>query len=404
MRLPRSPPKGYDHTVATDPVSHRRVPVVSRHAAAIVGVGSTAQGELPGMSANEIAVQAVALALADASLTKHDVDGLITCRNLGTRDGIDEQIGQLLGLNPKYSATLDYGTGNFSLHLGVMAIMAGFAETIVLTYGTNQRSRGANFAIAMGGGADLATIAGLVHIAGPAAMAFRRHQHLYGTTEEQLGGVAVAQREWAQRNPLAIFRQQLSIDDYLAAPYLVEPLRRADLTMISDGGAAIVLTTAQRAHDSPNTPIYVAGMAEHAALRADANPDNLMRPWLADVADRLWRSSGLGPADMDLLYIQDATSVWVLQMLESYGFCKTGEAGPFIADGHTRPGGSLPVNTNGGQLSESYLWGWLHLCEAVRQLRGDCGDRQVPHADTALDCSSHDFLKGAASILTTHPR
>jgi acetyl-CoA acetyltransferase len=203
-------------------------------------------------------------------------------------------------------------------------------------------------------------------------------------------------------NPLAIFRKPLTIDDYLAADPLVAPLRRADLTMISDGGAAIVLTTAERAADRASKPVYVLGMAEHAALRADQNPDNLLRPWLGEVAQRLWSGTGLGPQDIDALYIQDATSVWVLQMLEWYGFCGVGEAGAFLAEGHTRPGGSLPVNTNGGQLSESYMWGWLHLCEAVRQLRGEAGERQVPGAEIALDCSSHDFLKGAASILSTH--
>lgn len=370
--------------------------------AAIVGVGTTAQGEIPGKTANEIAVDAVALALADAGLTKADVDGLITCRNLHNREGIDEQIGHLLGLNPTYSATLDYGTGNFSLHLGVMALMAGMAETIVLTYGTNQRSLRTNFGTAVGGGADMKTTAGLVHVAGPAAMAFRRHQRLYGTTEEQLGWVSVAQREWAKLNPLAIFQDPLSIGEYMAMPYMVEPLRRPDLTMISDGGAALILTTAERAADRPKTPVYVRAIAEQTALRSDQNPDNLMRPWISDVARRLWASSGLTPDDVDALYIQDATSVWVLQMLEWFGFCPVGEAGPFLTEGNTRPGGSLPVNTNGGQLSESYMWGWLHLCEAVRQLRGECDERQINGAETALDCSTHDFLKGAASLLSTH--
>jgi acetyl-CoA acetyltransferase len=369
---------------------------------AIVGVGTTPQGELPGLSANEIAVDAIELALEDAGLEKSDVDGLITCKNLRSNIGTDEQIGSLAGLNPKYSATLDYGTGNFSLHLAVMAVTTGLASTVVLTYGTNQRSSKMNFGLPVGGGADMSAAAGLVHVAGPAAMAFRRHQHLYGTTEEQLGWVSVAQREWAQLNPLAIFKKPLTIDDYLNSPYMVEPLRRSDLTMISDGGAAIVLTSADRARDLRKKPVYVLGMAEQTALRGEQNPDNMLRPWLGDVAGRLWESSGLTPADTDLLYVQDATSVWVLQMLEWYGFCKPGEAGPFLAEGHTRPGGSLPLNTNGGQLSESYMWGWLHLCEAVRQLRGEGGERQVPGAEVAVDCSSHDFLKGAASILSTH--
>lgn len=367
---------------------------------AIVGVGSTAQGQLPDRSANDIAAEAIQLALDDAGLTKDDVDGLITCRNLQGRACIDEQVGQLLGLNPSYSATLDYGTGNFSLHLGVMAICAGLATTVVLAYGTNQRSQRIGFGNTVGGGAEFAAAAGLVHVAGPAALAFRRHQHLYGTTERQLGYVAVAQREWAALNPSAIFRDPMTIDDYLAQPYLAEPLRRADLTMVSDGGAALVLTTADRAHDRPKPAVVVAGMAERTALRGYQNPDNLMRPWLAATAQDLWRTTGIGPGDVDALYVQDATSVWVLQMLEAYGMCGVGEAGAFLEEGHTRPGGRLPVNTNGGQLSESYMWGWLHLCEAVRQLRGECGDRQIPHPRFALDCSSHDFLKAAATLLT----
>lgn len=367
---------------------------------AIVGVGTTTQGELPGRSANDIAAEAIQLALDDAGLTKADVDGLITCRNLRTRNGIDEQVGQMIGLNPAFSATLDYGTGNFSLHLGVMAIVSGLASTVVLCYGTNQRTEKVSFGRAVGGAQDMSTVAGFVHVAGPAAMAFRRHQHLYGTTEEQLGWVAVAQREWASKNPLSIFRDPLTIEDYMASPYIVEPLRRPDLTMISDGGAALILTSAERAESLRNKPVYVVGIAEQTALRADQNPDNLMRPWLGDVARRLWSSSGYTPEDIDLLYVQDATSVWVLQMLEWYGFCGLGEGGPFLAEGRTRPGGSLPVNTNGGQLSESYMWGWLHLSEAVRQLRGQCGERQVDDAQVALDCSSHDFLKGAASILS----
>jgi acetyl-CoA acetyltransferase len=373
-----------------------------RGATAIIGVGTTEQGELPGKTANEIAADAVKSALANAGVGKEEVDGLITCRSEETGEGVDEQIGHLLGINPKFGATLEYGTSNFSLHLGVMAIVTGLASTVVLTYGTNQRSVRTDFGGPVGGGGEWAALAGLVHVAGPAAMAFRRHQHLYGTTEEQLGWVSVAQREWARMNPLAIFRQPLTIDQYLAEPYVVAPLRRADLTMISDGGAAIVLTDSGRASRLHAKPVYVLGMAEQSAFRAGQNADNLMRPWLGDVAARLWESSRLAPSDVDILYVQDATSVWVLQMLEWFGFCGLGEGGPFVAEGRTRPGGSLPVNTNGGQLSESYMWGWLHLCEAVRQLRGECGIRQVRHAEVALDCSSHDFLKGAASILSVH--
>ena len=369
---------------------------------AIVGIGATEQGEIPGETGNQLAVRAAVLALADAGIGKLAIDGLVTCKppRSAENGGIDEDVGFMLGINPAFSTTLEYGACGFSLHLAAMAIEAGLASTVLLTYGSNQRSSRSSFSSPVGGSGDWASLAGFVHVAGPASMAARRHMALYGTTEEQLAWVSVAQREWAQRNPRAIFREPMTINDYLASPYIVAPLRRADLTMISDGGTAIILTRADKAADFRSAPVYLAGMAQQSAMRNDQNPDKLMRPWIADIAKRVYAEAGLGPADMDVAYLQDATSVWVLQQLEWYGFCPVGEAGPFLAEGHTRPGGSLPVNTNGGQLSEAYMWNWMHLYECVQQLRGEAGDRQVAGAEVALHAQTHDFFKGAATVLT----
>jgi acetyl-CoA acetyltransferase len=370
-----------------------------RGATAIVGVGTTPQGELPGLTADEVAANAFALALADAGITKDDVDGLITGKSYGGQ-GIDTELGRALGLNPRYSATLDYGTCNFSLHLAVMAIASGLARTVAIMYGTNQRTAGNRFTGAAGAGSGAFEPHGFVNIAGAAAMAFRRHAHLYGTTEEQLGHVAVNQRANARLNPLAIFTDELGIDDYLAAPYLVEPLRRADVCMISDGGACLIVRARELADDGLHVPVDVLGIDQTTGLRQLQNPDNLMRPWVRDLIG-VYDRAGVSRSDIDLLYVQDPTSVWVLQMLEWFGFCPEGESGRFVADGHTRLTGSLPVNTNGGQLSESYLWGWLHLCEAVRQLRGECGDRQVGGSQVAQYVSTKGFEKAATSILGT---
>jgi acetyl-CoA acetyltransferase len=376
------------------PLPPERTPV-------IIGVGNTPQGELPNRSADLICVQAIEQALSDAHVGKSDVNGLVTCKPLGTDEGTDERIAQLLGINPDFGSTLHYGTANFSANLAAMAIASGLADVLVLAYGTNQRTRRVSFGRNIGrSGGDLAARVGFVHVAGPAAMAFRRHQRLYGTTEEELGAVAVAQRVWARLNPLAIFQDPLSMADYLASPYLVEPLRRHDLTMISDGGAALVMTTQSRAAEYAQTPVHIRAIAEGTGLRAMQNESYFERSWIREIATRLWRNARLDPADIDLLYIQDPTSVWVIQMLEMFGFCGPGEGAAFVASGATLPGGSLPLNTNGGQLSESYLWGWLHLCEAVRQLRGECADRQVLDPHLALCCSSHDFLKGAALVLS----
>jgi acetyl-CoA acetyltransferase len=377
---------------------------MQRETTAIIGVGATEQGEIPDQSADQIAVRAAVAAIEDAGIDKSAIDGLVTCKPLRSpvRAGIDEDIGQMLGINPAFATTLEYGACAFSMHVAAGAIMSGLATTVLLTYGTNQRSQRSSFSVPVGGTSDWASLAGFVHVAGPAAMAAKRHMHLYGTTEEQLGWVAVAQREWAVDNPIAIFRTPMTIEDYLGSPYVVEPLRRADLTMISDGGTAVIMTSARTAERVHPKPVHVLAMAQQSALRSDQNKDKLMRPWIGDIAGRLYDQAGIGPADIDLAYMQDATSVWVLQMLEWYGFCKEGEAGPFLADGHTRPGGSLPLNTHGGQLSESYMWNWMHLYEAVRQLRGECGERQIPGPEVALHAQTHDFFKGAASILATH--
>jgi len=363
---------------------------------AIVGVGATAQGEHPGSSGDDLALEAARLALRDAGIDKAAVDGLVTCHS-NAGQGVDTRIGEMLGINPAYSATLDYGTCNFSLHLAAMAIASGMAETILLCYGTNQRSRRRDFGVAAAGG-DLAAPHGLVHIAGPAALALARHQYEHGTTEEQFAHIAVAQRAWAQLNPGAIFREPLSLDDHARQPYLVAPLRRADVTMISDGGAAVVMTAADRAGEHPRPPVFLLAMAQHTGLALGGGPLSFPREFMRPVAAAVYERAGMTAADIDALYIQDPTAVWVLQMLEHYGFCPPGEAGPFLAEGHTYPGGDPPLNTNGGQLSEAYMWGWLHVCEAVRQLRGECGERQVVGARVAMYCSTMAFLKAAATI------
>lgn len=366
---------------------------------AIVGVGHTEQGELPGRSPELLSVQALKAAMADAGIDRSAVDGLVTCKSIQGLN-VDTAVGPLLGMNPRYSQSLDYGTCNFSIHLAVQAIVTGMASTVALCYGANARSVRHPFGAP---DATMAGAAGLMHIAGPAALALQRHKALYGTTDEQFGWIAVSEREWAGMNPLALFREPMSMEDYLAKPYMVEPLRREDVTMLSDGGVSLILTDAERVDEFPNRPVYVLGMAEQSAIRGEHTPDYLMRGFLAHAAAQLWGSTGLGPEDVDVLYIQNPTAVWVLQMLEHYGFAPLGEAGPWLAEGHTRPGGDLPLNTNGGQLSESYMWGWLHVVEAVRQLRGEAGPRQVADAALALYCSTQIWLKGGASLLCTHP-
>ncbi|WP_238005743.1 thiolase family protein [Dactylosporangium sp. AC04546] len=366
---------------------------------AIVAAGNSAQGTIPGLSADELAVEGLRITLAESGIDKSAIDGLITCKSYGGF-GIDTEIGRLAGLNPAYSATLDYGTCNFSLHLACAVIDAGLASVVAIVYGTNQRSAGNRFSHPLGR-QDEASVYGFLNVAGPAAMAFRRHQHLYGTTEADLARIAVSQRAYAADNPLAIFRDPLTVEDYLEMPYLVAPLRRPDVCMISDGAACLIVARADRARELTDRPVHVMGVAQQSGLRDRQNADQWMRPWIRQVAERVYPAAGIGRDGIDALYIQDPTSVWVLQMLEYYGFVEAGGVGEAFARGDVGFGGKLPLNTNGGQLSEAYMWGFLHLCEAVRQLRGDAGPRQIEGLRTAQYCSTFGFMKAASTILST---
>jgi len=366
---------------------------------AIVGIGHTPQGELPGQTPELNSVLAIKEALKDAGIDRSGLDGLITCKSVQNTNA-DIQVGPLLGINPRYSQTLDYGTCNFSIHLAIQAIVTGMADTIALCYGANARSARFPFGASS---PTLAGVSGLMHVGGPAALALQRYKSLYGMTDEEFGWIAVGSREWAQRNPNALFRTPMSMEDYLNMEYLIEPLRRPDITMLSDGGVSVILTSAERAADFPNKPIYILGMSEASQIRGEFTPDYLNREFLIGASDEIWSKTGMSPADIDALYIQDPTAFWVLQMLELFGFAPIGEGGRWLAEGHTRPGGSLPLNTNGGQLSESYMWGWMHIVEAVRQLRGEAGpERQVTGAETAMYLSTQTWLKGGASIIATH--
>lgn len=375
------------------------MPADIRGKVAIVGIGHTRHGEWPGTSPELLSVLAIKEALKDAGIDRGSIDGLITCKSVqGTNREID--VGPLLGINPRYAQTLDYGTCNFSLHLAVQAIVTGMADTIVLAYGANARTMRFPFGAAS---PTLGGASGLMHVGGPAAMALQRHKALYGTTDEEFGWIAVGSREWAQKNPNALFREPMSMEQYLAEPYMIEPLRRQDVTMLSDGGVALVLTSAERAADYQTRPVYLLGMSEQSQIRGEFDSDYLDRTWMGQSARQIWNQTGMTPAEIDLLYIQDPTAVWILQMIEQYGFAPVGEAGRWLAEGHSRPGGKLPINTHGGQLCESYMWGWMHIVEAVRQLRGEAGpDRQVNGAEIALYCSTYAWFKGGASIIATH--
>jgi acetyl-CoA acetyltransferase len=362
--------------------------------AAIVGFGVASQQGQPGWRAEDYAAEATRHALADAGIGKDRINGLITCKALNGAGG-DLAMGRVLGLNPGYSASLDYGTCNFSIHFATMVLASGLADTILLTYGTDQGSTGGDFSRY---GNEELHHAMIDPIGTMAAMMFRRYQHLYGVSERDLGSVAVAQRAWARLNPLALQQAPLSIDDYLAQPYYIAPIRGPDLAGFSDGGAALIMTSLEHARDFPHIPVRIAGMAQTAPLRNLQNPNNLERPWMRGIAERALGGAGIGRDDLDLLMIQDPASVWVLQMLEAMGFAEPGGAATMIAAGETSPGGRLPLNTSGGHLSERYMWGWFHIVEIIRQLRAQAGARQIKGAKLAMHASTMAAQKGSATV------
>ena len=367
--------------------------------AAIVGIGAVGPQWGGGWRSEDYALAAARNALTDAGIDKSRVDGLITCKTLSGGGG-DIVMGRLLGLNPGYAATLDYGTCNFSIHLAAMAISAGLADTVLLTYGTNQGSGQGSFA----GYGNHDIHHGMVDPIGSlAALMFRRRQHRYGETEADLGAVLVAQSRWAALNPSALHAEPVTINSYMAEPHYIAPIRKRDIAGFDDGGVALVMTSTERARDFPHPTIALAGMAQVAPLRNLQNDNNLERRWMGEVSSRALATADLSRDALDVLMIQDASSVWVLQMLEAMGFAEPGGAGAMIAAGETSPGGRLPLNTSGGHLCESYMWGWLHIVEIVRQLRGAAGLRQVAGACTAMHASTMVAQKGSASVFRRTP-
>ena len=355
----------------------------------VAGIGSTDYGAL-GRTADDLAGEALRAALDDAGLAATQIDGLLTHR-------VDsyEALAAEHGLDPHWTAQLPPEgrmTGP-AIQLAATAIRDGQCHTVAVVYGNDGRTRGATYGAGNSGSTAagegygttpaLTTPYGMTSPGAFSALMLQRHRYLYGTTDEQLGTVATTFRAQAGLNPQALRRQPLALEDYLAARYIVEPLRLLDYCQINDGGVALVLTTADRAHDLPKRPVHVLGAAQRARLTgSDLPPEDFWAAALSEVGNAVLRAADRDRADVDALMAYDNFSPNVLFTLEGLGWCQPGEAGEWIADGRIGLGGELPCNTSGGQLSEGYLQGWGLVAEAVRQLRGECGARQVVGART----------------------
>ena len=350
--------------------------------AAVAGVGTTRYGRLPEWDAYDLGMDALSSALDDAGLGFEDIDAVIV-----NRIPDYQRFCEIAGIDPAY-VTISPGHGRFTgicIDTAISLVMSGRARTVALVYGNNGRSAGvayggADDSYGSGGGALWfpygMTSPGAFH-----ALMMRRHMELYGTRPEQLAEVAITFRHHASLNPGAVMRDEITLDDYMNARWICEPLRLFDYCLINDGGVALIITTPEHARDLKAPPVYIRGSALRTSFVGSMfPPEDFWHAPLADVAARAFGDAGLSREDMSALMIYDNFAPTVLFSLEGLGYCGVGEAGPFVAEGPLRLGGRYPTNTSGGHLSESYMQGWALNVEAVRQLRGTCGERQVEGA------------------------
>ena len=352
------------------------------HAVAVAGVGLTPFGRLPGHTTYDLGAWALREALADSGLSRTDLDGLIVSRIPDY-----QRMGEMLGIDPRYAAVTP-GQGRMSgasIQMAAMAITAGMAHTVALVYGNDGRSVGETYGGAAdrygGGGAGQWFPYGMTSPGAMHAMMFRRHMHEFGSTSEQLAEVSVTFRRHALLNPGAVMRTPVTVADHQASRMVAAPLHLLDYCLINDGGAALILTTADRARNLRHPPVFIRGMGQATAL-ADSNmpPEDFWYAPMQSAARDVLRTADVTREDLDALMIYDNFTPTVLFSLEGFGFCARGESGPFVQSGALALGGRYPSNTDGGHLSNSYMQGWALNVEAVRQLRGECGERQVPGA------------------------
>jgi len=362
-----------------------------RGSAAIVGAATFGCGEAPGYTDMELLAASARAAVADAGLRMSDIDGLCTASASATMWSMP--VVEYLGLRPSYIDGTMIGGSSFIAHLlpAMRALQSGQCNAVLVCYGSAQRTAafGRKEVVASRRFLDPQPYETPYQPMMPLsayALAAARHMHQYGTTRRQLAEVAVAARAWAQRNPEAFMRGPLSIDDVLGARMVSDPLTVRDSCLVTDGGGAYVLVRAERAADLPRTPVYVLGNGTAVWNRQISSMQDLTVTAARDSGRAAFAMAGLKPADIDVVQLYDAFTINVLLFLEDLGFCAKGEAGAFVENGGIGPGGRLPVNTNGGGLSCVHpgMYGIFALIEAVRQLRGEGGDRQVAGATTAL--------------------
>jgi acetyl-CoA acetyltransferase len=376
---------------------------------AIAGLGITQQGKIYGRTARQFAAEAVRLAVADSGLDLVDVDGLIVSGGVTAGVGVDLQ--SQLGLTDLKLLTAMQGFGSTAAQMvqyASMAVQSGMAHTIAVVWADDplkEKSRaGAAYTSrsAAHGWRGITASSGIDSPNVLYALAARRHMKRFGTTQDQLGHIAVAQRQWAQLNPMAQFYgKPLTLDEYHSSRYIAEPFHLYDCCVVSNGGVAIVVTSLERARELRQPPVRVLGWAQaHPGRAGIRDLDFGLVSGAAESGPSALRMADTTIDEIDVAEIYDCYTFTALLTLEDYGFFPKGEAGPAVAEpGMIGPDGQLKVNTGGGELSAFYMWGMTPLYEAVVQVRGHGGPRQVEKHDRVMVSGNGGILAYHATLI-----
>lgn len=372
-----------------------------RGSAAIVGVAESDLGEVAaGMTAVDLMAQGISRALFDCGLSLANVDGVFAAATQSRMASM--ALCEYLGIQPKYHDTTYMGGSSFMTLVAhaQAAIQAGLCEVAVIAYGSTQRTSGRN-TVAQRDFNPYESPYKPVLPASAYALAASRHMHQYGTTREQLAQIAVAARQWALLNPAAWEKSPLTVDEVLASRMVSTPLTVRDCCLVTDGGGAIVITSAERARTMRKPPVFVLGVGEALSHLTISNMPDLTVTGALRSGQAAYQMAGLKANEIDVVEVYDAFTITTLLFLEDLGFCPKGEGGPFVQDGTIAPGGRLPVNTNGGGLSYCHpgMYGLFPLIEATRQIRGECAARQVVDVNTAIVHGNGGVLSSQSTVI-----
>jgi len=357
-------------------------------------------GEAPGYDSLDLAVLASLKALDKAGLKPSDVDGLFVA--LPTDMFSHLSMAQYMGIQPKVMSNNRTGGSSFQTyaHMAALALAAGECDVALIAYGSNQRTASGKLVSSVRPSIYQEPYKPLSPISSY-SLAASRHMYQYGTTREQLAQVAVSARKWANLNPDAFMKGELTVEECLKARMISDPLTKHDCCLVTDGAAAVVMTRADRAKDHARRPAYLLGAGSATTHQEIANMPDLTVTAAVESGKRAYAHAGYGASDMDVVEVYDAFTINTILFLEDLGFCPKGEGGRFVEDGAIVPGGKLPVNTNGGGLSCVHpgMYGLFTMVEAMEQVMGIAGERQVPNVNLALSHGNGGLLSSQATLI-----